>query len=164
MQTQSTLRGQRLKFVALPVLRLYFCKTHFSPLSPSPRVPLGLICIISLQSTARCDGITLRDGWIRSKAAVRTKYQANVLSRRRGSQSQYRKRGWGGTWKKTPEKVFLFFQTVKSEEEESVGDTDALIQVDNFRTGSLFLLPPSLPSTFCSSALSGPNDRDTAAR
>lgn len=47
----------------------------------SPQVPLGLICIISPKSTARYDGITLHDGWIWAKAAVRTGYLANGLSR-----------------------------------------------------------------------------------
>lgn len=65
---------------------------HSSPL----QVPLGLICIISPKSAARYDGITLHDGWIWAKAAVRTGYLANVLSRPRpGTREEGRPRVGG---------------------------------------------------------------------
>lgn len=59
---------------------LFFTRAVFPILLPL-QVPLGLIYIISPKSTARYDGITLYDGWIWTKAAVRTGYLANVLSR-----------------------------------------------------------------------------------
>lgn len=67
----------------------------FSPCSSSPGVTLGLICIISPKSAARYDGITLHDSWIWAKAAVRTGYLANVLSRpRSAAQESEREREW----------------------------------------------------------------------
>lgn len=57
-----------------------FLQEQFLIHSPPP-IPLGLICIISPKSAARYSGITLHDGWIWAKAAVRTGYLVNVLSR-----------------------------------------------------------------------------------
>lgn len=54
-----------------------------------------MICIIAPKSAARYDGITLHDGWIWAKAAVRTGYLANVLSRPcLGTTEEERQREW----------------------------------------------------------------------
>lgn len=84
------------EFAAPPVFRhcRFFCESGFSPFF-FPQVPLGLICIISPKSAARYDGITLHDGWIWAKAAVRTGYLANVLSRPcLGTREEERQREW----------------------------------------------------------------------
>lgn len=70
-----------LRLLQFSVTVAAFTRAGFSPFFSLPKVPLGLICIISPKSAACYDGITLHDGWIWAKAAVRTGYLANVLSR-----------------------------------------------------------------------------------
>lgn len=80
---QSTRRTPCLQIFHLFVAVFMNSSFFFLPLlhHTPHQVPLGLSCIISPKSTALCDGITLHDGWIWAKAAVRTGYLANVLSR-----------------------------------------------------------------------------------
>lgn len=104
MRTQSARRAGRLQICgssSFPSL-LLFLREQFFPFF-FPRVPLGLIHIISPKCTAHYNGITLHEGWIWANAAVRTGYLANVLSRpmsqhKRGIERQRvggRERGWG---------------------------------------------------------------------
>ena len=97
----------------LPLLSRRRCCFHtsvFSHSSSPPRTLLDLIRTISPKSAAHYDGITLHDGWVWAKAAVRTGYLANVLSRplslhRRGSERERgRERGTVGETEKGEKK------------------------------------------------------------
>lgn len=81
-----------LQLLCFPLLLLFLQER---PLLLLPTgLPLGSICIMSPKSAACYDGITLHDGWIWVKAAIRTGYLANVLSRpclkhKRGGETEY---------------------------------------------------------------------------
>lgn len=98
MQTQSAHCRWCLQICAVFHSFPCFRKWDFLSLTPSvlPPVPLGSICIISPKSKARYSGITLHDGRILAKAALRTGYLANVLSRPGPATREEHRDGVGG--------------------------------------------------------------------
>lgn len=81
---QSACRTQCLQICAssyFSIIVALLTGAVFPILPPPGPSRSDLYYTVSPKSTARCNGITLRDGWIWDKAAVRTGYLANVLSR-----------------------------------------------------------------------------------